>query len=159
MRSGTRMRVPVNGGSGHVTPREREDMNLFGRTISLMSKVLDLRSGRHEVLATNIANADTPGYVGFDFVFEDELKKSVQSSRSQGLARTDPKHFPQGSSLMSVTGSVEPTDTTFTAGDGNSVNVEREMVKLAENSLLYEATVQMLTKKFQNLKHIIREGR
>lgn len=60
---------------------------------------------------------------------------------------------------MSVTGSVEPTDTTFTAGDGNSVNVEREMVKLAENSLLYEATVQMLTKKFQNLKHIIREGR
>ena len=134
-------------------------MNLFGRTILLMSKVLDLRSARHEVLATNIANADTPGYGGFDFVFEDELKKTVQSSKAQGLARTDPKHFPQGSSLVSVAGSVELTDTTFTGGDGNSVNMEKEMVKLAENSLLYEATVQMLTRKFQNLKDVIREGR
>jgi len=130
-------------------------MNLFDRTIFLMSKVLDLRSARHEVLATNIANAETPGYAAFDFVFEDELKKTVQSSKAQGLVRTNPKHFPQGASVGSVAGSVEPADTTFTGGDGNSVNVEREMVKLAENSLLYEATVQMLTRKFQNLKHII----
>jgi flagellar basal-body rod protein FlgB len=133
-------------------------MNLFGKTFFLLGKVLDLRSARHEVLTTNIANADTPGYVGFDFVFEEELHKAAQAARVKGLARTHVKHFPQGSSLASVTGRVEVIDTPFKGQDRNSVNIEKEMVKVAENSLLYEATVQMVTKKFQWLKEAIREG-
>ena len=133
-------------------------MNLFGKTVSLLGKVLDLRSARHEVLTTNIANADTPGYVGFEFLFEEELQKAAQAARVKGLERTHAKHFPQGSPLESVAGRVEPTDTPFKGQDRNSVNIEKEMVKLAENSLLYEATVQMLTKKFQWLKEVIREG-
>jgi len=134
-------------------------MDLFNRTVLLLSKVLDLRSARHEVLATNIANADTPGYTGINLVFEEELRKAASSAGARGLAKTHPKHFPQAPSLSSISGHIEATETPLMGNDRNSVEVEREMVKLAENTLMYEAAVQMLTKKFRGLKEAIREGR
>lgn len=134
-------------------------MDLFDETVFLLGKVLDLRSARHEILAANIANVDTPGYMGVDLVFEEELRKAVLSARGMRLSKTHPKHFPQVLFLDSVTGRAEPTGTTSMGIDLNSVDIEQEMVKLAENSLIYEATVQMLTKKLRGLKEAIREGR
>lgn len=134
-------------------------MNLFDRTMLLLSRTLDFRSARHEVLASNIANADTPGYVGVDLVFEEALKKASLEGRGGRFARTHPKHLPEGFSPSSVVGRIEPTGNPFIGMDRNSVNVEQEMVRLAENTLLYEAAIQMLTQKLRGLKEAIREGR
>jgi len=134
-------------------------MDIFDGTVFLLGKVLDLRSARHEVLAANIANGDTPGYRGVDLLFEEELRKAVLSARGVGLTKTHSKHFPRVLSLNSVTGRVEPTRTTYVGGDLNSVSVEQEMVKLAENSLMYEAAVQMLIKKLRGLREAIQQAR
>jgi flagellar basal-body rod protein FlgB len=134
-------------------------MRVFDRTIFLLGKVLDLRSVRHQVLATNIANADTPGYKGVDLFFEEELQKAVKSPREIGLANTHAMHFPRALSLGSVRGRIESTETISMRNDDNSVNMEQEMVKLAENSLLYEAAIHMLTKKLRGLREAIQEGR
>lgn len=134
-------------------------MDLFDRTVSLLSKVLDLRSARHEILAANVANADTPGYVAVDLVFEEELRKAAPSQRGTGVTKTHPKHFPQVVSPGALPGRIEPSETITMGNDRNTVNVEQEMVKLAENSLVYEASVQMLIKKLRGLKEAIREGR
>lgn len=134
-------------------------MDLFDRTILLLGKALDLRSARHEILAANIANVDTPGYVGINLVFEEELRKAVLTTGEMGLAKTHPKHFPQILSLHALSGRVEPIETPFMGNDRNSVDMEGEMVKLAENSLMYEATIQMLIRKFRGLNETIREGR
>jgi len=134
-------------------------MNVFVGVIHLLGEVLNIRSARHEVLAANIANADTPGYRAVDLVFEEELKKAARSDGEKGMTQTHPKHFSNRQSANPIPGRVEPTGPTSIRMDGNSVDVERQMVKLAENSLMYEAAVQMLTKKFRGLKEVIREGR
>jgi len=134
-------------------------MDLFDKTVFLLGKVLDLRAARHEILAGNIANADTPGYRGVELVFEDELREALLSAREVALVRTNANHFPQDLPLRSVVGRIEPTGTLFIGNDRNSVDIEQEMVKLAENSLMYEAAVQILTKKLRGLEEAIREGR
>ncbi len=134
-------------------------MDLFDKTVFLLGKVLDLRASRHEILAGNIANADTPGYQGVEIVFEDELREALLSARKVALVRTNAKHFPQDLPFRSVVGRIEPTGTLFIGNDRNSVDIEQEMVKLAENSLMYEAAVQILTKKLRGLEEAIREGR
>ncbi len=134
-------------------------MDLFDQTVFLLSRVLDLRSARHEILAANIANADTPGYRGVDLVFEEELRKALLSAQEVRLAKTHSKHLPEAFPPGSVIGRIEPTGTILVGNDLNSVDLEQEMVRLAENSLLYEAAVQALSKRLRGLKEAIREGR
>jgi flagellar basal-body rod protein FlgB len=110
-------------------------------------------------LAANIANAETPGYKGVDLIFEEELRRVALSTQEVGLVKTHPTHFPQALTLSTVIGRIEPTTTILTRNDLNSVDIEREMVKLAENSLMYEATIQMLNNKMRGLREAIREGR
>ncbi len=134
-------------------------MDLFDGTIFLLGQVLNIQSARHQILAANIANADTPGYRAVDLVFDEELRNALLASRGTGLVKTHPKHFSQVSSLTSLRGRPAPTGITSMGIDRNTVDIEQEMVKLAENSLMYEATAQMLIKKFRGLKEAIREGR
>lgn len=134
-------------------------MDLFDGTIFLLGQVLNIQSARHQILAANIANADTPGYRAVDLVFEEEFRNALLTSRGTGLVKTHPKHFSQVFSLTPLRGRPAPTGITSMGIDRNTVDIEQEMVKLAENSLMYEATVQMLIRKFRGLKEAIREGR
>ena len=133
-------------------------MELFGSVIPLVGKALDIRSARHELLAANIANADTPGYKAVDLVFEDELRRALISGGATRLSRTDPRHLSNASPLGLDTGEIE-LEGTPSRLDRNSVHLEQEMVKLAENSFMYEANLQMLSGKFKGLKEAISEGR
>lgn len=134
-------------------------MEIFGGVISLLSRVLDARAMRHEILAANVANADTPGYKAVDLVFEEELQRAVRAGGGLGMTRTHPRHLlPMGATDRTL-GRVEASPSPSRRMDGNTVDMEREMVKLVENSLMYEATAQMLAKKFRGLRDVIREGR
>lgn len=131
--------------------------SLFSKTIGLLAQALDVRSERHRVITSNIANQDTPGYKAMEVNFKEALG-SASGSFPLPLQRTDPSHLsPAGGVFASSHAAVSPGSSQRL--DGNTVNGEREMAKLAENTLFYTATTQILSGKFRGIRNAIREGR
>lgn len=132
---------------------------IFGGTISLLEKVLDLRSLRHNLIASNIANVDTPNYKALDLDFKKELAKSMGTQKGNGLKRTQPAHLPgNGGGLNNVKQRLVATSPLNIKGDGNSVDIDKVMASQAENSLMYNVSAQILAKKFLGLKNVIQGG-
>lgn len=131
----------------------------FDSNIKLLQKVMDLRSANQHVIATNIANADTPGYARAKFEFEEELQQVIQNKKGT-LVTTHQKHIPIGPpSLDSITGTVHHIKDQTGIGDQNGVSVDQEMIALSENELLYETAAQLLKKKLTMLNYAISEGK
>ena len=138
------------------------DIQLFGQTIDIASRALDLRSRRHEMIISNIANADTPGYKSFDMLVDEALSRSSgEKAPAVKMQRTHPGHLPPAASTrINVDAKVVQTETPASLrGDGNTVDMEREMSNLAENQILYKATTQILSKKFNGLLEAIKGGK
>lgn len=130
----------------------------FDTTMKLLQKVLDLRSKNQEVIGSNIANAETPGYAAQSFSFEEQLRGALSGNGLRPVT-TQPNHFPvTPSSLEQVSGTVTAKKDTGGIGDQNSVSVEQEMIKLSKNQILYEATVTMLNKKMSMIKYAANGG-
>ncbi len=130
----------------------------FDTTMRLLQKVLDLRSANQEIISSNIANAETPGYAAQSFTFEDQLK-SAMSENGLRPVNTQPGHIPLTSvNLDQVGGTVSTSRDKTGIGDENSVSTDQEMIKLSENELMYEAATTMLNKKLSMLKYAINGG-
>ncbi len=136
---------------------------LFGTTIELVSKNLDLRAKNHMYLAGNVANAETPYYRSKTFSFEDQLKDAVrhrEESAAPAVA-AHPNHIPlKGSAhrIEDIEGIVDESNVNGLGRDGNGVDLEREMGRMAENQILFNASVKILAKKFEGLKYAIKGG-
>lgn len=137
---------------------------LFNTTIDLLGKSVDLRAKNQNLIASNVANAETPNFTPKSLAFEEELQGALKSGR-QGAstpAVTHSRHIPirgAGGNLQSVSGKVIETPAKTPGKDGNAVELENEMGKLTENQVMFNASVQMLTKKFEGLRTAIREGK
>ncbi len=120
---------------------------LFGNNIfTIAQKSLDFRTSRHDLLASNVANKDTPGYQA------EELGPLKQSdSRHFDGRNTPPLNEVEAQRILSA--------SPYPDFDGNTVDLDREMAKIAENQLMYNATLRMLAHKFRGLKSAIAEGR
>lgn len=137
------------------------DNGLFGQTISMATKALDLRSRRHEMIISNIANADTPGYKSFDLLVEEAMQKnSADNPHAISLKRTHPGHLPPKAAADNRLNAqiIQPEAKENLRGDGNTVDMDREMSNLAANQILYKATTRILSDKFQDLKNVIKGG-
>ncbi|OGT98652.1 MAG: flagellar basal-body rod protein FlgB [Geobacteraceae bacterium GWB2_52_12] len=137
---------------------------IFGSTIELLGKSVDLRAKNHNLIASNIANAETPNFVPKALAFDDELQSALKnnSSGQRSSAIPNQRHIPVrgvGTALQSVSGKVIETPAKTPGNDGNAVELENEMGKMAENQVLFNASVQLLTKKFDGLRTAIREGK
>ncbi len=131
---------------------------IFGTTVELLGKTLDLRAKRQTMISSNLANVETPGYTPTDVSFESQLKSALKGGAKESGA-TNPRHIPlkgRAASLERVQGDVVEVDTRTMGPDGNGVEMETEMGRLAENQIMYNASVQLLTKKFDELKQAIR---
>ncbi|QWV97129.1 flagellar basal body rod protein FlgB [Geomonas nitrogeniifigens] len=132
---------------------------IFGTTVELLGKTLDLRAKRQTMISANLANVETPGYTASDLSFEGQLKSALKGGPKAG-ALTNPRHIPlkgaSAASLEKVRGDVVELNSGNMGPDGNSVEMESEMGRLAENQIMYNASVQILTKKFEELKQAIR---
>jgi flagellar basal-body rod protein FlgB len=107
------------------------------------ANALMLRSQRQQVLASNIANADTPGYVARDFDFAQALK-SVQGGASvSSVALTDARHLRLGPTDPRQA-EMAYTVQTQAAQDGNSVDLDRERANFVDNSIRYESTLRFI---------------
>lgn len=130
----------------------------FDTTIQTLGKVLELRSLKARGITGNIANSETPGYSPVRMDFEDSLRQVVSGPES-GQARTHPGHLPAagGEAISGFEAGFYREPDRSGIGDRNNVSVDQEMVKLSENRIRYEASIQMLGKKFNMLKSAIRE--
>ncbi len=132
---------------------------IFDRTFTILGKVLDLRSMKHELIASNIANVDTPNYKAFDMVIEEEMGKIIGGEKDLDLMRTEPAHLPgTWTNLDDIHPMVVESSQEMQRGDRNTVNIDKEMANLAENSLMYNVSAQILSKKFQELRDAIQGG-
>ncbi len=136
-------------------------MTIFDRTMRLLERTLDLRSARQRVIASNLANEETPGYRASELTFMDQLQSARKGRLPIVMAATRPGHFgvqgPQG--VQAVTGKLGEVPAGDLPLDANSVNLELEMAKLSENAMQYNAAATILAKKFNGLLNVIREGR
>ena len=128
--------------------------------LSFQLQALTLRAERQQVLAGNIANADTPHYQARDFDFASTLQQAV-SGREQAspglatleLATTSPQHSPG-------TAAADPLhllyrQPTQASADGNTVDMDVERAQFAENSFFYEAGLSFLTGRINTLRSAI----
>lgn len=129
----------------------------FDPTIGALNTVMNLRLIQQNVISSNIANADTPGYKAKAVEFEGALRDALAVDSQTATRGTDGRHIVHRS-----TDPVEPAIYEDPNGieslDGNTVDRSAEMAKLAENQLLYDAAAEMLKRKLGMLKYAITEG-
>lgn len=128
------------------------DRLLQTETFLTAQGALDGASARHAAFASNVANVNTPGYRRKDVPFEAELGAFVRSRIS---SCTGAVCGPERSFHPSV---VEDPAGAARA-DGNNVDVEVEMVRLAENTMRYQALAQYVGGFFSGLKYVINNSR
>lgn len=136
---------------------------IFKDNIDLLGKSVDLRAKNQNLIAANIANVETPNFVPKTLAFEQELQGALKSRQSGQSPSSAPnaRHIPirgagGGSAVQSVSGQVIETPAKTPGKDGNAVELEDEMGKMAENQIMFNASVQMLNKKFEGLRTAIK---
>ncbi len=137
------------------------EINLLDQTALLLSQLLDLRSERHRGISANIANQDTPGYKAVEVDFTQALKNATAADTPGHLAVavTHTQHIGAGGIVPDLSsGAVVSQIERSNRLDGNSVNAEMEMAKLAENTLMYNVTSQVLGMRLKAIKNTIRGG-
>lgn len=114
------------------------------------SKALVLRAQRQGVIASNIANADTPGFAARDINFKESMSAANSSSLAlDGLrgSSTNPAHMATTGSSLGGPGSdrgLVYAAQSQPSMDGNSVDLDRERANFADNSVRYEATLRFI---------------
>src|SRR5450755_3523817 len=100
---------------------------------SNLERYMDMLSARQKLVASNIANADTPGYKTRDIDFQDEFRNAIDASRPQ---------------VAEVSG-------LKTKNDGNNVNIDRESRLLAENDMRFSIATSLLRSRLKTLRSAI----
>lgn len=122
------------------------------------SQALKLRSFRQQLLASNIANADTPNYKAVDFDFGSELKRIMAGGAGAVQpAATHARHL-SGSNANPFGAHVRYRIDVQGNIDGNTVNMDTERAQFAENALRYEAGLRVLSTEIQHIKAALRSN-
>ncbi|BBO66755.1 flagellar basal body rod protein FlgB [Desulfosarcina alkanivorans] len=139
---------------------DNHPVNLFSGTIDTLSRSLDLRARKHELILNNVANADTPNYKPFALNVEEALQKDSTAAPYSPMKRTDELHLPGRKEADASPDAVlsGADDPLLFRGDHNGVDIDAEMTALAKNSLLYKASAQLVASKLRGLKSVITGG-
>ncbi|MCG8557242.1 MAG: flagellar basal body rod protein FlgB [Proteobacteria bacterium] len=125
-------------------------MSELFKMVGELHRAMDYHVQRHSVLASNIANVDTPGFKPL------ELERVPDQGTSGGLAlaATHEAHLPTGSSAHASNRVVESLEQTVQPGlDGNSVSLEREMSKAAANDMRFSIAARLVQKQLALLRY------
>ncbi|MCB5309532.1 flagellar basal body rod protein FlgB [Yersinia massiliensis] len=122
---------------------------------------LQLLSQRQDILASNIANVDTPGYLARDIDFSQQLKNAVENNiKTTGdvsLTLTSGKHIP------AIPPSINNDQLLYRipdqpSADGNTVDMDRERVNFADNTIKYQTSLTILSSQLKNMMSVINQG-
>jgi flagellar basal-body rod protein FlgB len=133
-----------------VVKKEHEKMNLLSDAFGIHERALSVRSQRMEVLARNIANADTPNYKAQDVDF----KAMLQDVKTEYLNATNEKHY-AGIQDMPDDGMRYriPYNSSF---DGNTVEISLEQAQFGKAAGDYQATLQFLENRIGGIRKALK---
>lgn len=112
--------------------------------LDTLSSSLQLRSARQQVLASNIANVDTPGYVARDIDFGAALQNAMTGQTGLKLGHSDARHFSVTSTEGLIGSPLAYTVQTQPSLDGNSVDLDQQRANFTDNSIRYESTLRFI---------------
>lgn len=122
---------------------------------------LDQRHKRGEIISSNIANAETPGFRAQGYAFEEQLQALLNNKTGLSMNVSHPKHLK--TSLANADGTIKPDifirPTEDISHDGNTVDMDGEMARMAQNQILFRSAVELLNRKVGVLKYAINGGR
>jgi flagellar basal-body rod protein FlgB len=119
--------------------------------LGVHAQALNLRSQRTELLAANLANADTPGYRARDIDFKSAMAQANGSTPGVRLQTTSAGHIGPATVNGSAAPELKYRTPLAPSLDGNTVDAQLEQAAFAENTVRYQATLQFLNAKFRGL--------
>ncbi|MCB9092621.1 MAG: flagellar basal body rod protein FlgB [Halobacteriovoraceae bacterium] len=126
------------------------------KTLQALATSINFRQMRQKLISSNIANSETPGYKAKRIDFEEALARALDIDKTNSLNVENSKHYNVGGGGFD---NLEPNiynDPNDVVNDsGNTVDVEDEMSKMAENEIMFNAAVQLLNKKLALRKYIL----
>jgi flagellar basal-body rod protein FlgB len=122
--------------------------DIFGKVFADLKGLMDYQVNRQGVIASNLANQDTPGYQAKDISFDEHLKSRL------ALKRTNPVHRQTRDSQINYKTYTDPYERI--GNDGNTVDLDREMMKISQNNILYTASVETMQYEIGLLQNVIR---
>ncbi|XOZ34393.1 flagellar basal body rod protein FlgB [Halomonadaceae bacterium KBTZ08] len=126
----------------------------FDNAFGVHDDALRLRSQRSEVLANNLANADTPGYKARDFDFQAALQDAQGQQEGMAMTVSDPGHM-GGAGTGGGTPELMYRNPSQPSIDGNTVETQREISEYMRNSMEFQASFQFLNGSVKGLKNAI----
>lgn len=134
--------------------------NSFGRTLDILHRSMDVTMLRQDVIADNIANADTPNFKRSFVNFESRLKSALEREGSGGLqaAMTHERHIPfrQPVDYRSVRPSRHLDYLTTSDNNGNNVDIEEESMNFLNSQLLYTLMTDSVNQQFARVNLVLR---
>lgn len=137
------------------------DNSSFGKTVNILSRSLDVVSLRENVIADNIANAETPNFKRSEVSFESQLKRALDSEKVES-----PFEMKGGNGFFNKVmqplsyNDVEPRVSldylTSTKNNGNNVDAEQEMMEEVKNVMQYSLLTQALSHQFRTLNIVLK---
>ena len=130
------------------------------RAHAIVDRALDYRAARQDMIASNIANADTPFYKPRDVSFQDALlaqkaKIFNDDSSKLALAQTDGRHIPLQNEQSSTKATLFYRDGHMARNDGNSVDIDVETTEMSKNSIMFNALIASRKKSAGIFKSVI----
>lgn len=161
MRVVWRVKVSQTVRAAESTPRVRHMFDRIGDNFEFNQTALALRQQRQEVLAANIANADTPHFKARDFDFTKALQEAMGGGGSLRLPATElnltsARHIP---GMADTKGTAEllyrqPYQPSL---DGNTVDMDVERVQFADNTARYQADLSIISARLKSLRSVFEQ--
>jgi len=131
-------------------------MDVSDKTLKALTTALNFREMRQELISSNIANANTPGFKAKKMDFEEALARALDVDGQMRMNVNDGRHFNVGNGgFNNLEPEIYDDPNGIVSEDGNTVDVEAEMARMAENKLMYDALVQLINKKMGIMKYAI----
>ena len=127
-----------------VSRADTSGMNVLPSQYELLAKMLEVNSLRHHVISQNVANVNTPGVQRLRVEFEDALIRQLKQSSKVDVKQLQPR--------------IVEDNTTPKRADGNNIDIDKEMARLEQNTLLSSTYLQIMTSKFNMLRRAISSG-
>ncbi|NCC24299.1 MAG: flagellar basal body rod protein FlgB [Deltaproteobacteria bacterium] len=132
--------------------------SIFSDHIAVVSKVMDFRLQRQNVVAANLANINTKDYKPQRLEFEKEIQTALNTGGRMSMARTDQEHIPAPFDPKSTNAQSLDQLRARKIQGADTVDLDEEMAVMAKNTLAYKALSTILHSNFEGLKTIITEG-
>ena len=133
--------------------------SIFDTTTKALGSAINFRQLRHNVISSNVSNAETPGYKAKKLDFEEALSRAVDLDGLGRMTVDHADHYATGpGSISKVRADIYDNPDINVTNDKNTVDMEREMSDLAENSIMYKAALQLINKKLAALRYAATEG-